>query len=154
MNLTILNLSNEVFKMDNIVFEKLWQDEELLEFKVVAHNEFIEVLQSCYIATDDLKRNAGKIIEYKNNYELECYLEFGKKEGNYTPAFSMLILPADSHGHLKIELDIEIADNEKRCHRCSFYIKTEIGMLDKLGNKLAKFEKLDIGGRISLIEIE
>lgn len=36
-------------------------------------------------------------------------MELGKKEGNYTPAFSMCMMPADMSGHVKIEVDIEIA---------------------------------------------
>lgn len=54
-------------------------------------------------------------------------MEFGKKEGNYTPAFSMCMSPADMSGHVKIEVDIEIADHDTRSHRCCFYVKSELG---------------------------
>lgn len=52
-------------------------------------------------------------------------MEFGKKEGNYTPAFSMCMLPADISEHVKIEVDIEIADNDVRSHRRCFYVKSD-----------------------------
>lgn len=60
------------------------------------------------------------------DYSSQCYLEFGNKEGNYTPAFSMNVLPADTSGHVKIEVDLEIVDNDKRSHRCCFYVESEL----------------------------
>ena len=38
----------------------------------------------------------------------------------------MNILPADTIGHVKIEVDLEIADNEKRAYRCCFYVESEM----------------------------
>lgn len=107
--------------MDNIIFEKVWQDESLIELKISASSEFVSAYQSCYI--HDKK---------------SCYLEFGKKEGNYTPAFTMCIMPADMSGYVKIEVDIEIADNDTRSHRCCFYIKSELGLIEQLGKNLKK----------------
>ncbi|MDE7258755.1 MAG: hypothetical protein K2N77_05900 [Lachnospiraceae bacterium] len=63
-------------------------------------------------------------------------MEFGKKEGNYTPAFSMCILPVDTSGHMQVEVDIEIADNDTRTHRCCFYVKSELGLIERLGISL------------------
>ena len=42
-----------------------------------------------------------------SNFNESYYLEFGQKEGYYTPAFSMCILPADELGHMTVEVDIE-----------------------------------------------
>jgi len=59
----------------------------------------------------------------------------------------MELLPADSSGHVKIEVDVEIDDNDTRSHRCCFYVNTELGQVEQLG----KGELCDLhayGGRV------
>lgn len=137
-------------KMDNIVFEKVWQDENLIELKISAISEFVSAYQSCYIQDKVLNEISEKMCKYVDNVQETCYLEFGKKEGNYTPAFSMSILPAEMSGHTKIEVDIEVADNDTRCHRCCFYVKSEIGLIERLGINLKKLVTEAEGSIISL----
>lgn len=124
--------------MDNIIFKKIWQDGNLLELKIFANSEFATAYQNCYIEDKALREISDKIFGYIENYKITCYLEFGKKEGDYTPAFSMSILPSDTFGHVKIEVDIEIADNDTRSHRCSFFINSELGLIEQLGKSLKK----------------
>ena len=80
------------------------------------------------------------INNYKNN---NCYLEFGIKTGNYTPAFSMNILPVDVYGHLKIEVDIEIEDNDERRNRCLFYVNSDLGYVERFGYSLKESVEKD-----------
>lgn len=124
--------------MDNIIFEKIWHDDGLIELKISANSEFAMAYQSCYIQDKKLEEIAQAICDFIENYNDACYLEFGKKEGNYTPAFSMCMLPADISGHVKIEVDIEIADNNTRSHRCCFYVESELGLIEQLGKALKK----------------
>ena len=98
--------------MDTIVFEKVWQDKELLELKISARSEFVTAYQKCYIQDTALEEIAEKICDYMKDYKQSCYLEFGHKSGNYSPEFSMCLMAADNAGHVKIEVDIEIADND------------------------------------------
>ncbi len=63
-------------------------------------------------------------------------MAYGNKEGDYTPAFSMKIFPADLTGHVQIEVDLELADNDTRSHRCCFFVKTELGMVEAFGKSL------------------
>ncbi len=122
--------------MDNIIFKKVWQDGNLIELKISINSEFVSAYQNCYIEDTMLKEISNKISNYVNNYNMPCYLEFGKKEDNYTPAFSMYMLPADASGHIKIEVDIEILDNDTRSHRCCFFVKSELGLIENLGISL------------------
>ena len=124
--------------MDNIIFRKIWQDDNLIELRISANSEFVSAYQSCYIQDKRLEEITEIIYDFVDNYNNVCYLEFGKKEGNYTPAFSMCILPADMSGHVMIEVDIEIADNDTRSHRCCFYVKSELGLIERLGKALKK----------------
>lgn len=136
--------------MDNITFEKIWQDDSLIELKISANSEFVSAYQSCYIQDKKLEEIAERIYNFAQDYNEACYLEFGKKEGNYTPAFSMCMLPVDTSGHVKIEVDIEIADNDMRTHRCCFYVKSELGLIEQLGMALKKLIKVPDGSEVSL----
>ena len=122
--------------MDNIIFKKVWQDDNLIELEISASCEFASAYQSCYVEDKVLLEISNRIQKYIDNCNESCYLEFGKKEGNYTPAFSMCILPVDTSGHMQVEVDIEIADNDTRLHRCCFYVKSELGLIERLGISL------------------
>lgn len=105
---------------DNITVEKVWQDGDLLELNIKCSAEYIMAKQACYIQSSDLKNICERITKCVKRLQPKCYMEFGKKTGNYTPAFSMEILEIDLSGHVKIEVDMEIADNDTRKHRCCF----------------------------------
>lgn len=137
--------------MDKITFEKIWQDGDIIELKISANSEFVSAYQSCYIQDTMLQKISKKIRSYVNNYHVPSYLEFGKKKGNYTPAFSMCLLPANSSGHMKIEVDIEIADNDLRAHRCCFYVESELGLVEQLGYALDNLLISPIGAQASLL---
>lgn len=77
---------------------------------------------------------------------------YGNKTGNYTPAFSLSILPTDNHGHVKIEVDIEIADNDRRAHRCCFYVSCELGQIERFGQSLVSLISEDEEVKVSLIK--
>lgn len=123
---------------DKLIFEKIYQDGWLLELKISAQSEYVSVYQNCYIQDAALKEIGEKVCNYVDNYREACYLEFGHKEGNYTPAFSMKLLPADVHGHVKIEVDFEIYDNDTRSHRCCFYVNSELGLVEQMGKTLKR----------------
>ena len=136
--------------MDNIIFKKIWQDETLIELKISASCDFVSAYQSCYIQEKKLAEIAEKISNFAKKFNESCYLELGQKEGNYTPAFSMCMLPADMSGHVRIEVDIEIADNNTRSHRCCFYVKSELGLIEHFGMALKGLILEKIGTEISL----
>ena len=136
--------------MDNIVFKKIWEEKNLIELQILANSEFVSVSQSCYVQDTLLEQLSDKICKYIKDYSESCYLEFGQKEGNYTPAFSMYIFPAETLGHVKIEVDVEIADNNTRCHRCCFYVKSELGRIEQLGKSLKNLPRARKGDEIYL----
>ena len=138
--------------MDNIIFERLWKDSNIIELKVMASSEYINVFQSCYVEHVLLENAADKINNYIENPDEVCYLEFGNKTGYYTPAFSLSILPSDNHGHVKIEVDMEIADNDRRAHRCCFYVSCELGQIERFGQSLVSLISEDEEVKVSLIK--
>ena len=138
--------------MDNIIFERLWKDSNIIELKVMASSEYINVFQSCYVEDVLLENAADKINNYIENPDEVCYLEFGNKTGNYTPAFSLSILPSDTHGHVKIEVDMEIADNDRRAHRCCFSVSCALGQIERFGQSLVSLISEDEEVKVSLIK--
>ena len=137
--------------MDNIIFERLRKDSNIIELKAMASSEYINVFQSCYVEDVLLENAADKINNYIENPDEVCYLEFGNKTGYYTPAFSLSILPTDNHGHVKIEVDIEIADNDRRAHRCCFYVSCELGQIERFGQSLVSLISEDEEVKVSLV---
>ena len=128
--------------MDNIIISKLWQDDDLIELDVIAKSKYVTINQSCYVSIEDIIRNSELIEKYVKNSYNEMYIEFGNKKGNYTPAFSLKLFPMDSRGHLIIEADLEIDDNNTRCHRCIFFIEAELGSIEHFAKELSKIEHL------------
>ncbi|EAG9230761.1 hypothetical protein IIE63_002065 [Listeria monocytogenes] len=122
--------------MTNLTISKYWEDNDFLEIKVIAESEFVKVHQLCYMQEISLKEIGEKIVAYSYKPKENCYIEFGEKEGNFTPAFSLEFLKADKSGHVEIEVDMEIADNPDRKHRCKFYIYSELGLIEQFGRNI------------------
>lgn len=107
-----------------------------MELSIDAESEFITIHQLCYVQNTELKGIGEKIIAYSFNSKKETYVEFGEKEGDFTPAFSLKFLSADNSGRIEIEIDMEIDDNPERKHRCKFYIYSELGLIEQFGRSL------------------
>lgn len=136
--------------MNNLLFKKIWQDDDMIEIKIEAESEYARARQTCYVQEYKLLEIADDIKKYIEDFTNSCYIQIGEKEGNSTPAFSMNILSADNFGHIKIEVDIEIEDCEERLHRNIFYIESELGLLESFGKKLKTFYNTEIGDMISM----
>lgn len=136
--------------MDNIIIEKIWEDESVIELKITAVSNFVTAYQTCYTNEKDIYNISDRINEYVNDFDKDCYISVGNKEGNYTPAFSMDFQKANSSGHVNIEMDIEIADIDNRSHRCLFFVKGELGAIERLGRNMKYLCSGDIGEEICL----
>ena len=136
---------------DELIFKKIYTDEnDLIELKISSVSNYVSIWQKCYIDKKELCECAQKIYMFSFQNSEECYIEFGRKTGNYTPSFSMKFFPHDNHGHITIELDFEINDNSKRIHRCSFYISSDIYSVENFGKALKKLSDCAIGSEVSL----
>lgn len=133
--------------MDNINIKKIWSDNELnSEIIIIAKSEYVNIMQQSYISQSESIDIGKQIILYSQlNGKEDLYVEFGIKSGNYTPAFSMKFLKLDNLGHINIEIDMEIDDNEERLHRCIFYVKSDLGSIEKMGNFILNISKSKIG---------
>src|SRR5699024_1700027 len=137
----IMNFIGGMIKLDNITIRKNWEEDNLLELKIKAKSKFVNAYQYCYIQGNDLQNIGETIIDYVQQDKQECYEEFGKKSGNYTPACSLQFLQTDKSGHVQIEVDIEIDDNDARSHRCTFYVNSDLGLIEQFGKGLTHISK-------------
>lgn len=138
--------------MDNIIFKKVWEDENFIEIKITAISKFSTSYQTCYIDESSLEHLMSKLNSYFNDYTQNSYIEFGDKKGNYTPAFSMELMGADVRGHVKIEVDIEIDDVDDRSHRCKYFVESELGAIERFSQKAFDFYGSQIGTSIAMFE--
>jgi|AKZA01.1.fsa_nt_gi hypothetical protein len=137
--------------MDNITIKKYMQDSDLIGLDILVESAYIKINQYCYVDKFQLEEKGNQLIEFANKPK-ECYVEFGSKEGNYTPAFSMDIILSDSLGHIRVKMDMEIDDNSERKHRCQFYISSNIGEIENFGKKLVSLISNEIDSEIKLVD--
>jgi len=137
-------------KVENIIFEKIWEDDTSIELRITAISKYVTSYQSCYVNEVEIQEMIIKIKDYIKDYSKDTYILFGEKEGNYTPAFSMNLLRADSHGHVKIEVDIEIDDTDDRSHRCKYFVQSELGAIERFGQKALDIYESELGTSISM----
>jgi len=134
----------------NIIFEKIWEDDTMIEIKITAISKFSTSYQTCYVNEDEINQMTDKIKLYIKDDTNNVYIEFGEKEGNYTPAFSMELMKSDSRGHMKIEVDIEIDDIDDRSHRCKYFVESELGAVERFGQQLSTMYESELGTVISM----
>ncbi|MBF0786551.1 MULTISPECIES: hypothetical protein [unclassified Streptococcus] len=125
--------------MDNFSLEIIWRDdcEDLLELKIDIVTEFVTMYQYCYISSVDLLNNM-KSIERHIEGQSETRINFGEMTGLYTPSFSMLLYPKKANDDMLVELDLEIADNDERKHRCQLYVKSKADFWRIFSNNVEK----------------
>lgn len=138
--------------MDNIIIEKVWEDECIIDLKVTAMSKFVTAYQTCYTSKEEIEDISKMIIAFSKDFSRDYYVQIGNKQGNYTPAFSMNFQKADYSGHVKIEMDIEVADIDNRSHRCLFFVEGELGAIERLGKNLKNICEGAVGEEISLFE--
>lgn len=140
--------------MDNLLIQKVWNDDFVMEFRIVGISHYVSAHQDCYLDMKCVENTSELLNEVCNGSIKECYIVWGIKEGPYTPAFSMKVMWKDKQGHLTIELDIEIADDTSRTHRCVFSISCEVGALERFANNLLNLSEARIGEFVSLYPIK
>ena len=137
--------------MNNIIIQKGIQEVDLIELNIFVETEYAKIKQYCYVDKFMLENAHNKIKKFINTLE-KTYVEFGHKEGNYTPAFSMEIEKLDLIGNVRIEVDLEINDNKERKHWCQLYLHCNLGEIERFGEKLYSLISVDSTNEIKLIE--
>ena len=144
--------------MDNLIFKKIWQDEDLLELNIIGMCDSVKAHQDCYISKKDLEELANKIAEIYIKHS-----EFNETSTNILPApfeeFSIkeiqdlskriTIMPSN-HGHSTDMLinwqGVRRKDDDfsKLCFYYLTYIKFLGCYIERYFNELFRMKSLGI----------
>lgn len=133
---------------DNVIIEKIWEEQDMIEIEIKGVSEFVTTYQNCYVTRSDLLDFSEKISNYISNPLDELYYEFG--DGN--SELFLKIFPIKMTGNLMIEMDLQIRDTNPQKHRVSFYVWTELGLLESFGKRVKRIVDGYIGMKIFLNE--
>ena len=139
---------------NNIIMEKIWQEYNLIGMRITATSKYAKATQDCYVQETELNEIGEKMIAFAESYTDEQHMIFGERMTANTPGTGMKLLPADKCGRVQIEVDIEIDDNDKRVHKCCFFVWGELGLIENMGKQLKMLISSDIGEIASLFQLD
>ena len=85
-------------------------------------------MSKVYIAMDEYIKNPHQMKE----------IIFGDDSEGGSGYFSFLLTPINLKEEFKIEVDMEISDNDKGFHRCKFYVNTRLECFKYFRNNLSR----------------
>lgn len=142
--------------MDNIVIKKIYTDDDLLELEFSVKTRKVKVNEQYYVGATHLFEKLEEISIALENKEKSEYFESGEMNKKGTSiSFSFEYVMIDNLGHINIELELEIKDEDdifNKKHRCIFCVKSEYGLTCDFFEKFKKMLLLDEIKEISLID--
>ena len=143
---------------DNIVIERVWQEDYFFEIKITGISNVITAYTKTYTSDEDIDKLANQIKGFVNNYLGgldDCQDSFswenGKRGDQSTAYASLGFYCKDRLGHVQIEVYLELNDGgEFSRHNCCFYVETELGLLEAFGKELKNLKEAQIGRKVIL----
>ena len=141
--------------MDYIKMERVWQDNDMFELKVLCVSDIISVSTNIYIDDYHINTLINKLNLIINN-EIEHFQFLVSKRGNETAnCLSLDFYKKDKLGHVLIEVYMELLDGgDFNTHNCCFYIKSEIGLLWQFLHDLPSIKEPIIGSYLILNKLK
>lgn len=137
--------------MDELSFEKTYQDGGLVRLWVSASSGLCGARRGLYEDEAAVRAAAGEVLGYSRDFSRGRSVVLGRWEGGPAPALSLRILPADSRGHVTLEVDMEIDDDgDRHAHRARFFVKSELGPVGRLGASLLSLAGGPVGSHATL----
>ncbi|MCY7103384.1 hypothetical protein [Streptococcus oralis] len=126
--------------LDNIVLRTEWFDktEKFCEIRLDCKTKYLTIYQICYIFEEEMNKVYIAMDEYIKNSHQTKKIIFGDEREGGSGYFSFLLTPINLKEELKIEVDMEIADNDKGLHRCKFYVNTQLESFKYFRNNLPR----------------
>lgn len=138
---------------DNIILKKIWQDNELMQLKVICSSSVVTTSSKIFVSDSLLDELIHQINLFLDG-RVEEGLWANEDRGNSTTAcVSLRIIKKDKLGHVLVEVFVELDDGgDYTKHNCCFYINTELGLLMNFCNGLSQLKKNVAGFEIQLNE--
>lgn len=136
---------------DDIIFKKIWTDNDIIEVVVICSSSVITVTSKIYVSNSLIDELIYQIRQFLDESIEEGMWE-NEDRGNDSPAcISFRFLKKDRLGHIIIEVYAEIDDGGGYTnHNCCFYINTEHGLLLNFCDDLIKMKNCPEGFEICL----
>ena len=138
--------------MDNIALQSKWSDEteKFVEVRLSCETKFLTIYQECYLFEDDMAKVFIAMDDYIENPNSAIKIIFGDDRAGGSGYFIFSLTPINVREELKIELDMEVADNEEGLHRCQFYVDTQLENLKHFRNNLPRIFSKDYKRAVKL----
>lgn len=136
---------------DNIIFSKIWEDDEVIALKVICSSSVATITSKIYVSDPLIDKLIYQIKQFLDG-NIEEGLWANEAKGNESTAcLSLRFFRKDKLGHIGIEVFAELDDGGKYSeHNCCFYISTEYGLLMSFGESLVQLKKNLSGHEIQL----
>lgn len=136
---------------DFITIKKLWQDNELIQLKIVCSSAIITATAKIYVSNEIIDDLFFQIHYFLNGEEKECCWSSGERGDHSTTCVSLRFLHKDKLGHVLIEPFIELDDGGNySSHNCCFYLNSELGLLESFKNQLLAIKNAELGFEVTL----
>lgn len=115
--------------MDNIIITKIWSDTDFFEAEIKFLSEYTSVTQTFYLQEYMINEAVTELADLYDLRKKEIELNLCEPVGNNLPSLSMHI-SVDRNGHVKADVTVSLVDGSDPIHKCSFFINSEIGLID------------------------
>ncbi|NLD60773.1 MAG: hypothetical protein GX647_14100 [Clostridiales bacterium] len=137
--------------MDNLIFERVWQDGDLFEIEVTAQSEHVRARTKTYCTKEGISPLSEVLAAFPRSPNDSYLWENGDKGDAYPPYVSLRFYCKDRAGHIGVEVFMEIDDGGSLDrHHCCFELSAEAGMLNRFGRALRHVTEPVVGMRVEL----
>ena len=136
---------------DNIIFSKIWEDDGIIELKVVCSSSVATITSQIYVSDALIDELIFQIKQFLDG-NIEEGLWANEDKGNdLTACVSLRFIRKDKLGHIIIEVFAELDDGVNFTeHNCCFFVGTEYGLLMSFCESLVCLKNHPVGYEIRL----
>lgn len=136
---------------DNIIFSKIWQDNDVIELEFVCSSSVATVTSKIYVSDSLINELIDQINQFLNGNNEEFLWANEDKGNSSTACISLRFFRKDRLGHIIIEVFAELDDGgDFTEHNCCFFVRTEYGLLMEFCDGLVQLKKNPVGYKIQL----
>ena len=136
---------------DNIIFIKIWEDNDLMQLKVVCSSSVATITSKIYVSDSLIDELICQIKQFLDGNNAEGLWANENKGNDSTACVSFRFFKKDKLGHIGIEVFAELDDGgDYTEHNCCFFVSTEYGLLMNFCDRLVQLKKNQIGYEIQL----
>lgn len=136
--------------IDNIIFRKIWQDDDVMELTVECSSPIITATSEIYVSDSLIDELISEITRFLNGNK-EGFWANEERGDASTACVSFRFFREDELGHIAIEVFAELDDGgDYSKHNCCFFVRTEYGLLMNFCDHLAQLKSGSGGYEIQL----